>query len=91
MEATLIYRGFTGIMENKLETTIVHCGSRDSGKYNGNCYSISPPHNNKTPPHPPSSKTCQCHLLGNILLVGGCGVVIAETSLAPQPQKSTHE
>ena len=37
METTIVYRGNIGIMEKKMETTIVYW---DNGKENGNYYSI---------------------------------------------------
>ena len=37
MEATIVYWGYIGAMEEEMEATIVHCGLyRDNGKENGN-------------------------------------------------------
>ena len=36
METTIVYWGYIGIMENKMETTILGLGFRDNGKENGN-------------------------------------------------------
>ena len=45
METTIVYWGYIGIMEKKMETTIVYRGLYwgyiwDNGKENGNYYSI---------------------------------------------------
>ena len=41
METTIVYWGYVGIMEKKMETTISILGLyRDSGKENGNYYGI---------------------------------------------------
>ena len=41
METTIVFRGYMGIMEKKMETTILLQGLyRDNGKENGNYYSI---------------------------------------------------
>ena len=41
METTIVYRGYNGIMEKKMETAVVYRGLyRDDGKENGNYCSI---------------------------------------------------
>ena len=40
METTIVYWGYIGIMEKKMETTILGLGFSDNGKENGNYYSI---------------------------------------------------
>ena len=41
METTIVYWGYTGIMEKKMETTTVYWGLYwNNGKENGNYYNI---------------------------------------------------
>ena len=40
METTIVYWGYVGIMEKKMETTILLVLYRDNGKANGNYYII---------------------------------------------------